>query len=105
TGEQKEHDYLYWEFNEIKGPIQALRLGKWKFIRSWDTKKKAMGSLRMYDLEVDKGEKKNLASKYPERIEKALKKLQEVRSENENIPLVKKVRKGKKKGIGKSKKK
>ncbi|HEV2293516.1 MAG TPA: arylsulfatase [Tepidisphaeraceae bacterium] len=31
-GEQKSHDYLYWEFNELGGQ-QAVRTGDWKGIR------------------------------------------------------------------------
>ena len=30
---QKQHDFLYWEFNERQGPIQAVRSGKWKLIK------------------------------------------------------------------------
>ena len=32
-GSQQEHDYLYWEFNEAEGPIQAVRSGDWKIVK------------------------------------------------------------------------
>ncbi|MBR8538376.1 hypothetical protein KDU71_22585 [Carboxylicivirga sediminis] len=27
---QKQHDYMYWEYNEGKGPVQLIRKGDWK---------------------------------------------------------------------------
>ena len=57
SGEQKEHQYLYFEFTTVKEQkldSQALRFGKWK------TYKKAKGSLQLFDLEADPFEKNNL---------------------------------------------
>ena len=31
---QKEHEYLYWEFNESEGPLQAVRKDEWKLVRN-----------------------------------------------------------------------
>ena len=48
-GEQKQHDYLYWEFHELNGR-EALRSGNWKLIRQ-----PVVGEtiLELYDLSSD----------------------------------------------------
>jgi len=66
-GEQKEHEFLYWEFKSI----QAVRMGDWKGIR-FGTKSK----LELYDLKNDMGENNDIAGKHPDivaRIEACLK--------------------------------
>jgi len=55
--EQAEHELLYWEFHEWKG-AEAIRFGKWKAIR----KPIGSGELKLYDLEADIGEQKDLAA-------------------------------------------
>ncbi len=69
-GEQKQHDFLYWEFHE-NGFKQAVRHGPWKAIR-WQ-----IGApLELYDLRSDIGEEHNVAAQHPEvsaRIEEYLK--------------------------------
>lgn len=64
TGEgvQKEHDWLYWEFHG-EGGRQAVRKGDWKAIIynvSQDRR------VRLYNLADDLGEKKDVASLYPD---------------------------------------
>ena len=54
-GTQKKHDYLYWQY----AGGQAVRRGKWKLV----------GNKKLYDLETDIGEKKNLAKVHPELVE------------------------------------
>ena len=49
-GEQKRHDFLYWEFHE-GGSKQAVRAGNWKAIRP-----RVAGPLELYDLAKDIGE-------------------------------------------------
>jgi arylsulfatase A-like enzyme len=97
--EQKQHKVLYWEFNESKGPMQAIRFGNWKAIRYWDKKTKQMGRIQLYDLSQDKGEKKNLASKNPEKTQQALKLFLASRTEHPEFPLapIERKMKGKKK--------
>ena len=58
-GKQREHEYLYWEFHE-KGSQQAVRMGDWKAVRA------QRGSLELYDLAKDIGEKKNVAAEHPD---------------------------------------
>jgi arylsulfatase A-like enzyme len=67
-GTQKEHEYLYWEFYE-KGGRQAIRYKNWKAIR-YNIVKNPESLLELYDLSNDPGETKNLASEYPEIVEK-----------------------------------
>lgn len=62
-GEQKEHNYLYWEFHELGGR-QALLSGNWKLIRQ-----PIVGEtvLELYDLNNDLHEDNNLAADNPKK--------------------------------------
>ncbi len=64
TGEQPEHDYLYWEFYE-QGGKQAVRWGDWKGIRL-DVGKDPNGPLELYNLATDLGETNNVAADHPQ---------------------------------------
>jgi arylsulfatase A-like enzyme len=57
--EQKEHDYLYWEFNETNQI--AVRQANWKLI----VKK---GISELYDLATDVHEDHNVAAEYPKKL-------------------------------------
>jgi len=94
---QLQHDYLYWEFNEGRGPMQAIRFANHKAIRYWDRKKDSMGSIQLYDLNKDIGEAVDIASIKTELREKALNIFATARSEHLEFPLTPKVRKKKKK--------
>ena len=66
--EQRNHDYLYWEFQEGGGK-QAVRLGDWKGIRlNMGNNPKA--AIELYNLDSDIGEKNNIALENPKIIEK-----------------------------------
>nr|WP_245942270.1 arylsulfatase [Algoriphagus chordae] len=64
--DQKEHEYLYWEFHE-QGGKQAVRQGKWKAV-----KLQVFGSenprIELYDLSVDIGEEHDIAADNPEKV-------------------------------------
>lgn len=60
--EQKNHEYLYWEFHE-NGFKQAIRMGQWKAVRL-----AANGPLELYDLDKDLGETTNVAAEHPDII-------------------------------------
>ena len=60
-GEQKEHEFLYWEFKSI----QAVRLGDWKGLR-FGTK----GKLELYNLRDDIGENNDIAGQHPDIVAK-----------------------------------
>jgi arylsulfatase A-like enzyme len=57
TGEQKRHEFLYWEVPAKAGTIQALRMGRWKLHRLPGKK-----GVELYDLEADAAETKNVAA-------------------------------------------
>jgi arylsulfatase A-like enzyme len=66
-GNQKKHEFLYWEFPEYGGQ-QAVRMGKWKGIR----KDIFSGNLKteLYNLEIDIQELNDVAAQYPEIVKK-----------------------------------
>lgn len=64
-GEQKKHDYLYWEFYE-RGGKQAIRKDNLKAVRLNRAKAGATGPWEVYDLSSDPGEATNLAKDRPE---------------------------------------
>ncbi len=63
SGEQKQHDFLYWEFPSYGGQ-QAVRMGDWKAIR----KNIFEGNLNieLYNLKNDPTEQQDIASENPE---------------------------------------
>lgn len=75
--EQKEHEYLYWEFYE-QGSRQAVRFGKWKAIRE----PMFTGKVEFYDLSKDIGETKNLTDAHPDLVEKAIGYMEEAHVED-----------------------
>lgn len=81
TNNQQKHDFLYWEFNEKQGPIQAIRKGKWKAVQF-------LGKpMELYDLSKDLGETENLAHKQAEIVEQMQALFLSARTENANFPL------------------
>jgi arylsulfatase A-like enzyme len=85
NGEQKLHDYLYWEFHE-QGGKQAIRQGNWKGI-----KLQVFGAdepiLELYDLSKDPSESTNLASQNPEKMQELAQLMDEARTSNSQFPL------------------
>ena len=79
AGAQPQHEYLYWEFYEQKSR-QAVRFGKWKAVRQ----PMLTGPIELYDLELDLGEQQDLASKYPDIVDRAAKLLNEAHVPNPN---------------------
>jgi len=79
-GQQEKHQYMYWDDTWYHN--EGVRMGKWKGIRSngkfevnpndelhrgkWKGMKHESGKVEVYDLSKDRGEKNNLAEKYPE---------------------------------------
>jgi arylsulfatase len=76
-GEQKKHDYLYWEFPAYGGQ-QAVRRGDWKALRqnmlgkknkdskNKDPKNKDPLRIELYNLKEDLAEKRDLAAEHPD---------------------------------------
>jgi arylsulfatase A-like enzyme len=80
-GEQKTHDFLYWEFHE-GGTKQAVRYGNWKAIRLVPN-----GPLELYNVAKDIGEKTNVAKDNPEVVAKIETYLKTARSESKDWPI------------------
>ncbi|MEJ7780348.1 MAG: arylsulfatase [Daejeonella sp.] len=83
TAKQQSHDFLYWEINETQGPIQAIRMGKWKGILAYNK------PFELYDLVTDLAETTNLADKNPETGKKIKETMLSTRTENPEFPLTK----------------
>jgi arylsulfatase A-like enzyme len=62
-GEQKQHEYLYWEFHS-QGGKRAVRKGDWKAVQR-NVGKNPAGPILLFNLKDDLGEKTNLADKHP----------------------------------------
>ncbi len=62
-GEQKQHEYLYWEFAE-QGGKRAVRYENWKLIRL-NAKDPSKTYHELYDISADPGELNNVAKEHP----------------------------------------
>ncbi|MCP4271164.1 MAG: arylsulfatase [Gammaproteobacteria bacterium] len=60
--DQAKHEFLYWEFNESKGPLQAIRKDNWKLVKRFKK------PIELYDLNADVSESKNIAKDNPELV-------------------------------------
>lgn len=85
-GQQRQHDFLYWEFHE-DGGRQAVRMGKWKAIREGVIKNPA-AEVKLYNLLTDYAEKNDLAAANPEIVKKAREIMDREHVENENFPFL-----------------
>lgn len=63
--QQKQADYLYWEFYE-RGGKQAVRAGKWKAIRI----PMFTGTTQLFDLSQDIAEQNDLAKQFPDEVKR-----------------------------------
>jgi arylsulfatase A-like enzyme len=78
-GEQRRHEYLYWEFYE-QGMSQAVLIdGRWKGLRL----KKPTAPVALYDLTTDPGEREDVAAKQPALVARATELMRTARVDNE----------------------
>ena len=98
--EQKQHEYLYWEFFRYnwnwkqgqKDPPknrmdkQALRMGDWKAVRL-NVYKNPDAPVELYNLKDDIGEKHNVAAQYPKIVAKIEKYLKTTRTPSKYFPM------------------
>jgi arylsulfatase len=84
--EQKEHEYLYWEFHTWGG-FQTVRKGKWKAIRK-KVDEYPNSPVELYDLSTDIGEQYDVSDKFPEVIEEMVLIMDQARSPSEYFPFV-----------------
>lgn len=78
---QKKHDYLYWEFNEKKGPVQAIRKGNWKAVKFLNK------PMELFDLSTDLEEKNDIASSNQEMVSEMTQLFKDARIDSEKFPL------------------
>ena len=81
-GEQREHDYLYWEFHERDATSQAVRSGNWKAVRHGPS-----AATELYDLQTDPGERNDIAAEHPEVVSRLEDLLNRARKPSEIWPL------------------
>jgi arylsulfatase len=83
-GEQKTHDFLYWEFPGYGGQ-QAVREGNWKAVRQKLGQKKI--NTELYDLKADPNETTDVAAKHPDVLKKLEARMVEQHVPNKVFPL------------------
>ncbi len=67
NNDQKQHEYLYWEFHE-RGGRQAVRKGSWKAVRY--NVFQGNRPIELYDLSVDPFETNDIADQHPDLVER-----------------------------------
>jgi arylsulfatase A-like enzyme len=81
---QRQHEYLYWEFNEGKGPVQLIRKGDWKLLRFVLSNK-----LELYHVTSDVSELKDVSVIHPEKCDELVDLMNNARTEHPQFPLTK----------------
>ncbi|YCM43697.1 arylsulfatase [Verrucomicrobiaceae bacterium 227] len=76
-GEQKKHDFFYWEFFEGGGKRAVLQ-GPWKLVL-FNTNKDANPKAELYNIETDLAEKNDLAKKHPEKVSALISQMNQAR--------------------------
>jgi arylsulfatase A-like enzyme len=85
AAEQKDHEYLYWEFHE-QGKKQAVRMGNWKGVRL-NVAKNPDGPIELYYLKTDIGEQNNIADQHPQIVARIEDIMASARTPSEHWPL------------------
>ena len=83
-GQQKPHDFLYWEFPGYGGQ-QAVIAGDWKAVRQGLAK--GSGKTELYNLATDEGETTDVSAKQPDVLARLEKLLKEQHTPNPDFPL------------------
>ncbi|QDT95212.1 arylsulfatase [Gimesia aquarii] len=84
--QQKQHEYLYWEFPSYTGQ-QAVHMGDWKGVRQKLMRKKnPQMKIELYNLKDDPGEKHNVADQHPEVVARIKEIMKTGRSPSEMFP-------------------
>jgi len=82
--QQKQHEYLYWEFHEQGGKV-ALRMGKWKLVKL-NMDKYPQEKTELYNLSTDIGETVNLAESNPDIVKKMEEYIRQAHTPSEDFP-------------------
>ncbi|CAK9037551.1 Arylsulfatase A (ASA) (Cerebroside-sulfatase) [Durusdinium trenchii] len=97
-GNQRQHEYLYWEFYE-QGGKQAIRRGNWKAVRLNVSDSPV---LELYNLASDPGEANDVSEEHPEVVAELLAAMQEAHVESEVVRLTNKKKAGDSPDAGKN---
>jgi arylsulfatase A-like enzyme len=84
-GEQKQHEYFYWEFPAYAQP-QAVRAGDWKIVRNGVDQ--GDPPFELYNLKDDIGEKHNVAAEHPDVVARLTKYAEEAHTPSKVFPLL-----------------
>ena len=82
---QKEHDYLYFEFQEQNGK-QAVRKGPWKLI--YQNIRGNKPHYELYNLAADPSERHNVIDRFPDIVAELKEVMEEAHVESEDFPLL-----------------
>ena len=82
---QKEHDYLYFEFQELGGR-QAVRKGPWKLVHM--AVRSDHPYYELYNLDTDPGETQDLFARHPEKAAELQAIMREAHVPNPDFPLL-----------------
>ena len=85
TSDQKQHEYLYWEFGE-KGGKRALRCGDWKLVQLKLNAKKPPAP-ELYNLKTDPAETNDLATKNAATMQRLKALMDSARTKSDKFPL------------------
>jgi arylsulfatase A len=83
--QQRQHDYLYWEFYE-QGGKQAVRQGEWKAVRL-DVQTQPDRPLQLYHLPSDVGETRDLAAQHPKIVARLRQLMRDAHMDNERFKI------------------
>ncbi len=81
-GDQRVHDYLYWEFNEREGPLQALLKDDWKLVYRVEH-----SAYELYNLQQDPSEQTDFSTQFPRKLENLKSLLANARTDHDQFPL------------------
>jgi arylsulfatase A len=84
-GDQKTHEYLYWEFHE-QGTRRAIQVGDWKLVQ-YNLSKPDKTTTELYDIAKDIGETNDLAKEHPEKTAQLLKLIATARTPSKDFPV------------------
>jgi len=82
---QREHDYLYFEFQELGGR-QAVREGPWKLVHL--DIRGAHSRYELYNLDEDPGEENDLAAAKPDIVDHLQDLMREAHVPNPDFPVL-----------------
>ena len=86
TGDQKKHEFLYWEFGQ-KGGRVAVRMGDWKGV-AYDLEHHPDYKIELYNLANDVAETNDVAGANPEIVAQIKQIMRTERTESELFPLI-----------------